>query len=283
MRTDADQRAQALKGSKERVRPSVLPGSGEPIPDELPDVSRVKHSEISFESLIPESLWNRAGWRAIGWAVGGGMPPWMVLGFENGEAAAEILTQLVRDIGTEDPENRLRITIVKGISKKNPTHYRVVIGSNVDAGDFKKFGAVIFRVHTMTPNSTQNLDRFLAAYERMGVYLVGIGEVNLRMSKPPEPMRHGHIRKKTLQVRDAWTIGVNDIDSAGVTLDDDVSIPADRQNDAPVLELLKWKAERSHRAEWPSLAKKPRSKARQRRKADGKAKRLKKDERRRRK
>ena len=100
------------------------------------------------------------------------MPPWMVLGFENGEAAAEILTQLVRDIGAEDLENRLRITIVKGISKRNPTHYRVVIGSNVDAGDVKKFGAVMFRVHTMTPNSTHNLDRFLAAYEKLGAYLV---------------------------------------------------------------------------------------------------------------
>jgi hypothetical protein len=82
-------------------------------------------------------------------------------------------------------------------------------------------------------------------------------------------------------VRDAWTIGVNDIDGPGVMPDDDVSIPADRLNDAPVLELLKWKEARSHRSEWPSLAKKSHSKTRERRKADGKPKRLKKRERRR--
>jgi hypothetical protein len=206
----------------------------------------------------------------------------MVLGFENGQAAAEILTHLVRDIGTQDPENRLRITIVKGISKRNPTHYRVVIGSNVDAADFKKFGAIMFRVHTMTPSSTQNLDRFLAAYEQIGAYLVGIGEVNPHLPTLPEPMRHGYVLKKTLQVRDAWTIGINDMDSAGVTPEDDVLIPADRQNDAPVLELLKWKQGQSHRAAWPSVSKLTHSKSRGRRKSDGKAKRLKKKERRRR-
>jgi hypothetical protein len=278
---DAEERARAREAAKVRVRPSELPVGKGPVPDELFDVSRVKHSEIGFESLIRERLWEKARWRAIGWAVVEGMPPWMVLGFENGEAAAEILTQLVRDIGNQDPENRLRITIVKNISKQEPTHYRVIIGSNVDAKDFKKFGAVMFRVHTMTPHSSQNLDQFVAAYEKAGSYLVGVGVIDRRDPQPPQPMRHGYIFKKTLQVREAWTIGIHEMDSAGVLPDDDIPIPAGHEQDAPIVELLQWKVERLHHSEWPSLKKKTVPQRRQR-KANGSPKRLKKGQRRRR-
>jgi hypothetical protein len=63
-------------------------------------------------------------------------------------------------------------------------------------------------------------------------------------------MRHGHILKQELQIRDAWEIGVNDIDSSGVFLDDDVVIPREHAKDAAVLELLQWKAENSRSLDW---------------------------------
>lgn len=280
---NADERRQAREAAKPKVRPSELPLGEGPAPEELFDVSRIKHSDISFESLIREALWDKARWRAIGWAAAHGVPPWMVLGFENGDAAAEILTHLVRDIGNEDPKNRLRITIVKGISKKNPTHYRVIIGSNVDPADFEKFGAVMFRVHTMTPTSTVNLDGFLSAYNEMGAYLVGIGVVDPRNPSVPEPMRHGYVLKRTLQVREAWTIGVNDLDGPGIMPDDDVVIPSERKKDAPVLGLLQWKKQRSHRVDRSSKAGKAANRTTSDRKNSGKSPRLKKGQSQRRK
>lgn len=276
---DAEDRAKAREPVKLHARSSDVPTGTGLIPDDLSDVSRVKHTEISFESLIREALWERARWRAIGWAGVEGQPPWMVLCFENGEAAAEILTQLVGDIGNNDPQNRLRITIIRNISRKRPSHYRVVIGSNVDTKDFRKVGVFVSRVHTMTPDSTANLDEFLAVYNAVGSYVVGIGVVDPRVQRMPEPMRHGYILKRTLQVREAWTIGINDIDCPGILPDDDTSIPLERERDAPVLELLKWKEQRSHRADWPSLQKRADSASANRRKADGKAKRRKKGQR----
>jgi hypothetical protein len=124
----------------------------------------------------------------------------------------------------------------------------------------------------MTPTSSDNLERFLAAYDKSGSYLVGIGVIDRRNPRVPEPMRHGYVLKKTLQVREAWTIGVNDIDGAGVLSEDDVPIPPGRENNAPVLELLQRKSERSHRAEWPSLTTKSTSVPRKRRKIDSRSK-----------
>jgi hypothetical protein len=280
---DADDRLKAREARTAQARPSHIPAAAGPMPKELGDVSRVKHSDISVESIIREPLWDRATWRAIGWVVAEGVPPWMVLGFENGEAAAEILRQLVRDVGYDDPRNRLRITIVRNISKRHPSHYRVVIGSNVDTADVKKFAVTVFRVHTMTPDSSVNLDGFISGYNSVGSYLLGIGVVDPRKPRVPEPMRHGYVLKKTLQVREAWTIGLNDLDGAGILPDDDVLIPPDREGDAPVLELLQRKRERSHRNEWPSLKRSEAGSHEERRNSRGRLRRQKKGQRRRRK
>src|SRR5204862_1734097 len=126
----------------------------------------IKHTDIGFDSLIAEPLWNRAKWRGVGFAATEGVPPWMILAFENKEAAAQILAQLVREVGTDDPRNRLRISIVRGISRKDPHHYRVIIGSNVDPRSVKKFAAMMARVHEMAPATDRNLRMFLDAYER---------------------------------------------------------------------------------------------------------------------
>lgn len=252
---DATERRRSLAAKLATPRLSELPRNEELPPDDFPDLTGVKHSDITFESLIREALWDKARWRGVGVAVAPGMPPWLVLGFENGAAAAEILTHLVRDIGNDDPENRLRITIVKGISKKNPFHYRVVIGSNIDKDELKKFSNMMFRVHTMEPASSRNLDMFAAAFAKEGAFLLGIGTVNPKSLQPPEPMRHGYVLKRHIQIRHAWEIGLNDIDGAGVTPDDDVMIPAGRETDAPVLKALEWKRERIKESGWIDVRK----------------------------
>lgn len=233
--------AESIPVSGEELRPA--PG---PIPSELMDLSDVKHSDMGFDSVIRISLWDRAKWCAIGWmAIPGSRnyPPWMILGFENRTAAAELLTELVKDVGTDDPHNRLRITIVKGISRRNPSHYRVLVGTNVDWAKFKKMGAMVCRVHTMTPDSTTHRDQFLASLQLAGAFLLGVGVVDTEARQPPMPMREGYVLKRHINIREAWQIGVNDVDVPGVLPGDDVHIPPGHETDAPVLGLLKWKWE----------------------------------------
>jgi hypothetical protein len=241
---DAEERRNVRHAKEEAAFveiPMLTPGDGRP-PDDLFDMSHVKHTDITFESLIVEPLWNQAKWRGVGFAAMDGVPPWMVLAFENEKPAAQIVTQLVREVGTKDSRNRLRITIVRGINRKHPHHYRVVIGSNVDPANLKKYGAMMARIHEMEPSTDKNLRMFLAAYERTRCFFFGVAAIDKQDSSQfPTPLRDGYILKNQLSVRDAWEVGLNDPDMPGVLGADDVIIPEQHRTDAPVLELLKWK------------------------------------------
>jgi len=58
-------------------------------------------------------------------------------------------------------------------------------------------------------------------------------------------MSHAWLTKKQLVVRNAWEISLNDLDVPGVSPNDDVIIPPERSSDAPVLELIRWKAKQA--------------------------------------
>ena len=58
-----------------------------------------------------------------------------------------------------------------------------------------------------------------------------------KQGKLPEIEWSSLFLKRKIEFREAWTIGVGDIDSPGVLPDDDPIIPA-RVSDAPVCKLL---------------------------------------------
>ena len=99
----------------------------------------------------------------------------------------------------------------------------------------------------MEPQSDRNLQMFLAAYALAGRYYLGVasGTPESVATSFPQPMSHAWLSKKQLIVREAWEIGLNDLDVSGVSPTDDVIIPPDRLNDAPVLELIRWKKSRT--------------------------------------
>ena len=88
---------------------------------------------------------------------------------------------------------------------------------------------------------------FLGAYAVAGQYFLGVasGTPESVATGFPQPMSHAWLSKKQLIVRDAWEIGLNDLDVSGVSPTDDVIIPPDRLNDAPVLDLIRWKKNRT--------------------------------------
>src|SRR5207253_2083116 len=126
-----------------------------------------KHSQIDNLSLIRESLWREAklyGIGFIGFDKGG--PPILAPVFHNPESAKKIFASLVKDVGESDPENRFRVSIIRGISRKHPAWYRVVFGSNLPKmssakRDEMRVAFNMSQVSTMEPDSTVNLDTFL--------------------------------------------------------------------------------------------------------------------------
>lgn len=218
------------------------PGEGEPF-KELLDHSATKHSEIQTVSLIREVLWDKAGWSGTGFAVPTDQfsVPVLIPIFNNRDAAEEIFAHWREELGSQDKDERLRVAVVRGISKRNPHWYRVVIGSNPNLPRRVPVRYMIFvaRVNTMTPDSSWNLDNFLQSYRKAGSYLLVAGTAARGESEPLMMPKTG-ILKRELHVREAWQIGRNDPDSAAIDPDWMPIIPADRQ-DAPVLDLLQWK------------------------------------------
>ncbi len=165
-------------------------------------------------------------------------PPQLAPIFRDRTAAEQIFRGLVEDVGELDTDNRLRVTIIRGVLAANPHAYRVLIGSNVprtERGADDDLLFMVARTNTMEPNSDENLRRFLDRYERVGSYVLAPAV----MTHTGPAIARVHLTKRELNVRDAWKVGLNDEDSMGMRPDDHPMIPEGVAH-APVLDLLDW-------------------------------------------
>ena len=240
---DTSDRGDSSSDANGTRTPDFEKGQGEPSAD-VPDPETIKHTDMEAISLIRESLWDRAGWSGTAYFVvpDHSRPPVLALIFKNPEAARQIFRAWRLELGTHDEDDKLRVSIIRGIDKENPFKYRMIIGANpptVGAGPDAWYIAIFSRVNTMEPSSDENLVRFLDAFRKLGHYSVVhvSGEISARS------LRHildDAIGKRDLHVREAWEVGRHDLDSAGVFVDDDPIVPANQQ-DPPVRELIDWK------------------------------------------
>jgi hypothetical protein len=237
-RTQTWNSGQAPSPKQMEKAPPVF-GTGDP-PAELLDTEGIKHRDRKVVSLINIPLWNKAGWKGAGFVEysNARVPPLLVLLFDDKDAGARILAAWRQEIGPHDKAGKLRITIITGIDRKNPAHYRVIIGANVDWYTLPKGShfVMVSRVLTVRPTTSANLDRFLEKYRMDGSFLLAAG-----YAEPGDTVRGFDpqlaISSSQLYVRPAWEIGENDPDVIGIHDDDNVVIPND-VTDPPVLRTL---------------------------------------------
>lgn len=210
--------------------------------------SKLRHSEITVVSPIRAALWDSAGWFGVlfAWSPYDQEPPLLAFGFDNAEAGRAIIEGWRQAYGDKLSEH-VRISFIRGISRKHPHHYRVLISGHLpgeeSTGSVRFFQSVV-RIHTMEPPSPQNLNGFLDMFALHGRYLLSTvqREVVTSTDSWDEVLSRGVIMDK-LVVREAWEIGRHDPDMAGILLDDDIIVPAGVDN-PPVVELLAWKRQR---------------------------------------
>lgn len=216
---------------------------GDP-PKELLDFSDVKHSDVRVFSLIERQLWERAKWRATGYASGADLqePPILALAFGNAEAAREIFTGWRAKLGEVDREEQLHLSIITGIDRKHPFSYAVVIGSNPSISKDSGFHHFVnvSRICRMNPTDSKNLDAFLARFERLGRYML-VPAVLSNELQQQDFQFDLWIGKQSLRLVPAWQLGKNDPDGVALHPDDHPIIPEGVQ-DAPVTALLERKA-----------------------------------------
>jgi hypothetical protein len=231
------------------IKQLPLPGEDEPEPkpgDRSDPRSLFKkksesetHADRKIMSHIDIPLWNAAKWRAVFYFADFSRAPLPVLclGFAEKESAAKIFQGWQKQFGAHDRDNKIRVTILKGIHRNNPAAYRVFVSSNVEPEVISDSLVVLVGRHqTMTPSTTANLDGFLKIIEETKSYLLAPAHF-ISETKFPDIDLGLSIRKDELVVRQAWEVGPNDIDATAFLADDDPVIPPYVQN-PPVKELL---------------------------------------------
>lgn len=222
--------------------PDLRMGEG-PIPPEF-EQSKLRHDEIAMPTLIRPHLWDAATWRATGFAGSecGTLRPILVIVFEDRSAAEILWAQLVDDVRAEGSSDVLRVSIIQGISKKNPCAYRVTVSPSERwlKKQGKKVAFMIGRANTMEPTNDTNLNRFLEHFRKHKSFELTAGWLD---NNQPNSFGAESLEMSKLEVRQAYEIGINDLDAAYVHEDDDVIIPPEISN-PPLHELMSFKKSR---------------------------------------
>lgn len=217
------------------------PGDGD-APEGLINHETLSHRNIKVQQIIKTRLWDRTVWKGIGFAMYPDGTPEMTLLYKDESAAEAIFSDLKKSLGKEDKANRLRISIIRNIDRKNPAHYRTCISENIAFSNAQTV-QLACRLQTMTPNTKDSIEGFLKAYSRAGKYIVSHAPIKNGRMLEPSIKNRSRIMKFDLNIMEAWKIGRNDLEMMTIQEDDDPLIP-DGVSNPPVLEVLKWKKSR---------------------------------------
>jgi tetratricopeptide (TPR) repeat protein len=232
------------KKEDEQVNNSLRLGElGSETPNKLSNFNQTTHDQMEVISLIRERLWKRAGWSGVSFMMyeGADSPPILGLIFVDKDAGAEIFKHWQEEIGKVDRQEKLRIVVVRGIDQAYPHAYNVIIGSEPTAyAGEKNLVISAARVHRMDAETPENLNRFLSFYDGIGaVFLTpAFAPPDWNRSQMPEIGMDLRILIRHIHVRNAWEIGLNDIDASGIREGDNPIIP-EGVLEPPVLKLLR--------------------------------------------
>lgn len=171
----------------------------------------IHHRNIKTVSVVREPFWDKAKWLGVGYAIFPDAPPVLSILFTNIEDGKKIFSAWQEQFGKKDLNEIIRISIIQGVDENAPLHYTVGIGSNLEL----EKGTVRFvvsptRRHTMTPQTSENLDRFQDAYAHFGCYLLAPGMMQPN-GQPEILFQHGLI-KKNINIKNAKEVSANDAD-----------------------------------------------------------------------
>ncbi|AKR55114.1 hypothetical protein XM25_04680 [Devosia sp. H5989] len=212
---------------------------GEPVFREMSS-----HGDLSVRSVINKALWDDAGWRGLVFGhMGPQLPPILGLIFTDRERGEAIFTEWRDRFGKIDAKDKIRISIIKGIDRHNPSHYRGMISQEIgiDEESDNRLVVNVSRMTTMHAADHRNLDMFIAAHGAVGAYVLAPAFMGPD-GKPEFDMRLA-IGKSRIFIRAAWEIGAHDLDSMAVKPDDELLIPLGVDN-PPVEGLRKWRESR---------------------------------------
>ncbi|WP_157174257.1 hypothetical protein [Herbaspirillum sp. GW103] len=180
---------------------------------------------------------------ALPQAPGELVPPIMALAFENFDAGQKIFRGWRKKVGAVTQDGWLSVTIITGIRRDSPLHYRVAIGISESymkaATDDNRVLAMVYRIHDMTPSSSRNLDVLQEHFRRAGsVFLIPVAfnPVSPDIEMTSKNFDLG-IKLSHLQFIPAWKVSENSPLVSAMSGITDPVLPSG-VTDAPFLQAL---------------------------------------------
>ena len=205
------------------------------------DYRNKKQQNMSFHCINTEmDIWEGAGWSGCGFVFDQlrTMPPIFGLAFENLERGKQIIAEWKAK--SEKGERSVLIYIIRGIDKENPISYRVCVAPDMKKDELKegRCFASMCRKHTMTPNTNWNLDTFERLYKQFGGCWFTAFQIDYnKQIIMPENFKDV-FKFTTIEFRNAWEIGLDDMATLALNPDDVPFIPEGKKDIAPVLEVM---------------------------------------------
>jgi hypothetical protein len=197
--------------------------------------NEIHHNKTNVVSIIDSSLWDKAQWNGFGFAAQGEYFIGATLHFNDFSMGKRIFEGWIKEYGASI-ETKLKLSIIKGVSKKNPYWYRVLITPIFEENNDGVF-FLSSRFHDMEPTTPTNMLQVIDAYENLGYLpILPAGVVNDKFEADVE----SRIKIKNLSIKDAWEISLEDIECVAILEDDDIFIPSNII-DAPILDVIKKK------------------------------------------
>lgn len=146
----------------------------------------VKERKTLFVSgLIDHERWDKAEWMdGASYLIDaqGELPPIFTVLFKNLDIGKEIFKELIAKVGSEDENERLRLSIIEGDVPNHEHGYFVTIGENYKATNKLlenstindvRFMALSQRIQRMRPDkNSKNLSNFKNEYKKLGCYYI---------------------------------------------------------------------------------------------------------------
>lgn len=150
-------------------------------PEHFFGVDGLKHRDLTVMSPINMPLWDKARWNATGFAE---LPsespmPRLILVYADSDEGRKIFRGWRKKVGAVDTQNWIGLTIITGISRTNPSHYRLAVSVSesflhAQVSGHQRF-AMVYRMHDMTPGNDANLKTFLASYSKASRFVLQPG------------------------------------------------------------------------------------------------------------
>lgn len=200
--------------------------------------NKQRHDKRKLLSIIDIELWDEAGWSGFGVINDPVYGFGFFLCFVNGDIGKKIFDNLIDRIGSDDKNETIRLSIIKGINKQQPYWYRVQIGTNIinSTTDENNIYYLISRIHELTPVDSRNLDYGINVFNSQKKYKLYPASKTDDLHGFQVHFEKG-ILKRELIIRNAWEINENDFEAMAINKNDEPLIPTDIF-DAPILKVL---------------------------------------------